>query len=84
MEFCSMLHGSLDGRGVWERTDTCTCMAESVCCSLETITTLVISYSPLQNKKFFKKNYVFSTFNVPDIILSQCRKNMPNLMQFTF
>ena len=40
LEFCSMLHGSLDGRGVWGRRDTCMCMAESLGCSLETITTL--------------------------------------------
>ena len=31
-----------------------TCMAESLHCSPETITTLLISYTPIQNKKFFK------------------------------
>ena len=30
-----------------------TCMAESLHCSPETITTLLISYTPIQNKKFF-------------------------------
>ena len=30
-------------------------MAESLCCSPETITALLISYTPIQNKKFFKK-----------------------------
>ena len=30
MELCSMLCGSLDGRKVWERKDTYTCMAESL------------------------------------------------------
>ena len=39
----SMLCDSLDGRGVWERTDTCTYMAESLCCVPETITTLLMS-----------------------------------------
>ena len=34
--------------------DTCICMAESLCCSTETITTLLISYIPMQNKKFVK------------------------------
>ena len=48
---CSMLCGSLDGRGVWWRMDTCICMAESLCCLPETITTLLIGYSPVQNKK---------------------------------
>ena len=50
-----MLRGSLDGRGVWGRMDTCVCMAESFSCPLETITTLLISYTPIQNKKFKKK-----------------------------
>ena len=50
----SVLCGSLDGRGVWGRMDTCVCMAESLCCSPETITTLLIDYTPKQNKKFFK------------------------------
>ena len=50
-----MLRGSLDGRGVWERMDTCICMAESLCCSPETLTTLLIGYTPIQNKKL-KKN----------------------------
>ena len=30
-----MLCGSLDGRGVWGRMDTCTYMAESLCCPPE-------------------------------------------------
>ena len=40
----SMLCGSLDGRGAWGRMNTCICMAESLHCSPETITTLLISY----------------------------------------
>ena len=39
MELCSMLHGSLDGRGVWGGMDPCICMAESLHCSPEIITT---------------------------------------------
>ena len=39
-----MLCGGLDGRGVWGRMDTCICMAESLCCPPETITTLFIDY----------------------------------------
>ena len=30
-ELCSVSRGSRDGRGVWGRRDTCTCMAESTC-----------------------------------------------------
>ena len=52
-----MLHGSLDGTGVWGRMDTCLCIAEFLCCSLETITTLFINW-PIQNKKGFTKIYM--------------------------
>ena len=38
-KLCSVLHGSLDGRGVGGRTDTCLYMAESLHCSPETIMT---------------------------------------------
>ena len=47
----SMLHGSLDGRGVQRRMDTCVCMAGSLCCSPETITKMLICYTPIQNEK---------------------------------
>ena len=36
MQLCSVLHGSLDRREVWGRTDTCICMAESFCYASET------------------------------------------------
>ena len=49
MEFCSMLRGVLNEREVW-RTDTCMCMAQSLCCSPETITTLVIGYACVHAK----------------------------------
>ena len=52
-----MLCGSLDGRGVWGTMDTCICMAESLCC-LPEIITLLISYTPIQNKKLKKILYV--------------------------
>ena len=50
-----MLCGRLDERGVWGRKDTCTYMTESLCCLPETVTTLLIFYTSVQNKKFFKK-----------------------------
>ena len=52
---CSMLHGSLDGRGIWGRMDTCLCVAEFLPCPPETITTLLIGYIPIQNKKLIKQ-----------------------------
>ena len=55
MDLCSILCGSLDGRGVWGRMDIGICMAESLSCSPETITTLLIGYTPIQNKKFKRK-----------------------------
>ena len=45
-------------RGVWGRMDTRIYMAESLCCPPETITTLLIGYSPIQTKKFNFKNLV--------------------------
>ena len=50
-----MLHGSLDGRGVWGRKDTCICMDETLLYLPETITTLLIGYTLIQNKNFKKK-----------------------------
>ena len=49
MELFSMLCSSLNGRGIWGRMDTCIGMAESIHCSPETITTLLISCTPIQN-----------------------------------
>ena len=42
--------------GVWGRMDTCVRMAESLCCSPETVTTLLIGYTPIQNKVKKKQN----------------------------
>ena len=50
-----MLCGSLDGRGIWGIVDTCVCVAESLCCPLETIMTLLIGYTPKGTVKFFLK-----------------------------
>ena len=41
--------------GVWGRKDTCVCMSESLPHTPETVTTLLIDYMPIENKKFFKK-----------------------------
>ena len=53
VELCSMLCGSLDGKGVWGRMDTYICMAESLH-PPQTITTLLIGYITIQNKKLKK------------------------------
>ena len=52
MELCSALCGSLEGREVWERMDVCTCMAESLRCLPESITTMLIGSTLMKNKKF--------------------------------
>ena len=54
-----MLCGGLGERRVGGRMDTCVCMAESLCCLPETVTTLLIGYIPIQNKKFKKKKNPF-------------------------
>ena len=41
-ELCPVLYGSLDGRGVWGRMDTCIHMDESLCYSPETLITLLV------------------------------------------
>ena len=53
MELCSMLCGSLGGRGVWGRMDTCMCLTESLCCHPKlSQQRLLAGYIPIQNKKF--------------------------------
>ena len=45
------------GREFGGKMDTCICMAESLYCLPEMISTLFISYTPIQNKRFkFLKN----------------------------
>ena len=48
-ELHSVLCGSLDGRGIWggRGMDTGICMAESLPCPPETVTTLLVSYTPI-------------------------------------
>ena len=53
MELCSMLSVSLDGRGAWGTMDTCICVAESLHCSPETITTLLIGYAAAAAKSLW-------------------------------
>ena len=39
--------GSLDGRGIWGRLGTCVCITEALCRSPETVTALLIGYTPI-------------------------------------
>ena len=50
------------GGEFWGRMDTCICVAESLCWS--PVTALLISYTPIQNKKFNVKESNIETFNV--------------------
>ena len=54
MKLYSMLCGSLDGRGVWERRDTSVYTAGSLCGSPETIKALFTNYIFMQNKSLNK------------------------------
>ena len=54
-ELCSVSRGSWDGRAVWGRMDACICEAESLGCPPESITALLISYTPIQNKEFKRR-----------------------------
>ena len=76
MELHSMLCGSLDGRRVWGRMDTCICMAESLHCSPEIIIILLISYTPIQNKKF-KKKLKWIYVLVAQLCPTLCDPNLP-------
>ena len=54
-ELYSVSCASLDGRGLWRRMDPWVCMTKSLCCPLETATTLLMGYTSVQNKKLKKK-----------------------------
>ena len=50
------------GGGALGRMDTWTCMANLLCCPPETITTLLISYTPIQKKRTVKKKISVSQY----------------------
>ena len=54
MELYSILCGNLDERGVRKGMDKCICTTESLHYSPETVTTLLIGCTPIQNKNFLK------------------------------
>ena len=60
----------LPSRGVWGRMDTCICMPETLHCSPETITTLLIGYTPIkQKKKFQNKRLIVQISTVKFVFL---------------
>ena len=64
-ELCSTSFDSLGGRGVWGRMDACICKAESLHCSPETTTTLLIAYTPNKRKSSKEKNNTPQTVICP-------------------
>ena len=63
-ELCSMSDGSLDGRGVWGRMDTCICTHVHFTIHLKLSQhCLLISYTLIQNKKLKKKKDKYSVSN---------------------
>ena len=46
---------TVDGKGLWGRMDTCICMAESLRCSPEMSTILLVDCMPVQNHFVVKK-----------------------------
>ena len=71
-----MLCGSLDGRGVWGRTDRYICMAESLCCPPKTTTILLTGYTPIQNKKLGKKIHLYAFFLFICLVIGDPTKNL--------
>ena len=60
-ELCPMFCGGLDGSGVWRKTDTCVCMAESLHCSPETITPLFANREYSKYKGLLRVSYLVDT-----------------------
>ena len=61
-------------KGSLKENDTSICMAESLCCPPETITTLLLGYTPIHNKKFKKKNRYTGREVIEDGTLFWCRQ----------
>ena len=75
MELCTVLCGSLDGRGVWGRMDTCIYMTGSLLYSPETITTLLIGYTATQMEKAMAPHSSTLAWKIP--WMEECRGTAP-------
>ena len=62
-ELCSIFCNNLIGKRIWKRIHICICITESLCCTPETNTTLLINYTPIENKKLKKKRCIHSDEN---------------------
>ena len=72
-------HGTLlsvrtDGRGVCRRMDINICLAESLRCSPEATTTLLIGYTAVQNKKLKNKQVDFPIRVHSKLVVSHLEK----------
>ena len=85
MEPCSMLCGNLNGSGVMGKMDTYVCMAESLHSSPETIITLLIRHTRIQNKIFPKLiKYITLFLKIIGYIFWQCNDIISVMHQLTF
>ena len=73
--------GSLDARGVWGIMDACTCTAESLHCSSETITTILIGYLAhlVKNLPAMRETWVWSP-GQEDILEKEMATHPSNLV----
>ena len=46
-EGCSIFCNNLNGKGIWKRRDTCISITESLCCTPETSTPLLVNSTPV-------------------------------------
>ena len=62
-----MLLATCMGGGFWGRMDPCICLAESLCCTPEIITTLLVSYTQYKIKSFKRslKNFCCAEDETP-------------------
>ena len=85
MEPCSMLCGNLNGSGVMGKMDTYVCIAESLHSSPETIITLLIRHTQIQNKMFLKLiKYITLFLKIIGYIFWQCNDIISVMYQLTF
>ena len=71
--------------GSLRRMDTCIFMAESLHCSPETITILLIDYTPIQNKKLKKKKTLWQyPPQMDDTELSDIIRSLQRLYCFSY
>ena len=72
------------GGGFEGRLDTCVCVTESLWHSRETITALLTSYTPIQNKKSFWKGDIFKLVQIFIFIVNVINVLIHQLFPFIF